>query len=786
MPLLLQELNCETGIPNAEIEILTAESDELIGGQLASWSENGFPIEHGLHALFGFYTSAIPYVHRVGAFKNLTRSKDFLLVHEHGKLLRFNPRTWFASYRGFTPRQRLSLARFLPKVAEMVARVNLQGFDILDNYDHYDFRAFCVAHGLDKDITQSNFFRQFYDGAFNEPHELSAAVGLKSLFRIFSKPWMYYFNTPTREAIVNPFKRYFESECKGVIHYNRKVTRLNMHPNGKSVSSLEILNPTTGEVSLQKGDAYIIAVGLEQFKEIDFGEIARSHEYFQNINKLETVSSISLQAWFKNDPFPKDLQTLIVGLPEPFSIACPMSRVRSVQPPSKFSHELAAVGPEAGFENVSDKELVTRFFKTLTDCGFSFPTDEAEMYVHVRRNRDPFHRYLLTRPNELHLRPRTQSPIENLVLAGAWIRNSLPLPCVDSAAESGRAAALATVENIRELGKKSGPTLAVSEYPIGNPLVLPPPYTYEKCIARVFLANSRTEATAPHLPTCLKLAPGFESKLLLVFADQLGVRGGHDPIQAVYNYYEVMFAAVVEEVDAKGHVGFGVFPLVLYVDNDVAVAAGREVFGFPKRMAEISHGNGGCTIARSGVAPDDNKGALSRIEIAKASWTSRKSAGVKTLFDGAVNLTLESLLTLPFYLNHRVPAHVSESASGTALARVLRLPVSDFKLHSVAMLENAVCTLAPSQTDPIVEFLPAGAASLTARFGVEVTFQFAMKDATVVDTEHQRTVDSRPKAQKTHKMRRSGLSPMALFALGLRASRLPLSKLTARKKRKDS
>ena len=43
-------------LPSAEIEILTAESDELIGGQLASWSENGFPIEHGLHALFGFYT----------------------------------------------------------------------------------------------------------------------------------------------------------------------------------------------------------------------------------------------------------------------------------------------------------------------------------------------------------------------------------------------------------------------------------------------------------------------------------------------------------------------------------------------------------------------------------------------------------------------------------------------------------------------------------------------------------------------------------------------------------
>ncbi len=82
-----------------------------------------------------------------------------------------------------------------------------------------------------------------------------------------------------------------------------------------------------------------------------------------------------------------------------------------------------------------DEVIKAGFIKGLRDAGFRIPDDPAHMHVVLRRNRESFHRYLLTRPGELHLRPAHQSPLENLCLAGAWVRNEFALPCVDAAAE---------------------------------------------------------------------------------------------------------------------------------------------------------------------------------------------------------------------------------------------------------------------------------------------------------------------------------------------------------------
>ena len=124
-------------------------------------------------------------------------------------------------------------------------------------------------------------------------------------------------------------------------------------------------------------------------------------------------------------------------MPEPFGILCPITRVRATQPPEDLPlrHELIATGPEQGFEDIPDEVIKAGFIQGLVDAGFSVPDDPLHKHVVLRRNRESFHRYLLTRPGELHLRPAHQSPLENLCLAGAWVRNEFALPCVDAAAE---------------------------------------------------------------------------------------------------------------------------------------------------------------------------------------------------------------------------------------------------------------------------------------------------------------------------------------------------------------
>ena len=97
-------------LPNAEITLYCAAGETMIGGQLASWDEQGYPIEHGLHALFGFYDHILPILKKIGAYENLTRSKEHIFIRERGAIHRFDLRNWPATYRGFTVAEKNSLS----------------------------------------------------------------------------------------------------------------------------------------------------------------------------------------------------------------------------------------------------------------------------------------------------------------------------------------------------------------------------------------------------------------------------------------------------------------------------------------------------------------------------------------------------------------------------------------------------------------------------------------------------------------------------------------------------
>ena len=197
----------------------------MLGGQLASWNEQGYPIEHGLHALFGFYEHILPILKKIGAYENLTRSKEHIFIRERGAIHRFDLRTWPATYRGFTAAERMRFLAVTPAIGKLLLDVRRKGVGVFDAYDRYDLRALARKHGVPESVLQSGFFRQFYEAAFNAPTELSAAVALESVYKIFSKKWHYYFNSPTRESIVIPLQRHFTAGCGGRIEFNQKLIR---------------------------------------------------------------------------------------------------------------------------------------------------------------------------------------------------------------------------------------------------------------------------------------------------------------------------------------------------------------------------------------------------------------------------------------------------------------------------------------------------------------------------------------------------------------------------------
>src|SRR6185312_6319155 len=173
------------------------------------------------------------------AHQNLTRSQEHIFIHERGAMHRFDLGTWPATYRGFTTAQKMRLLAAAPAMAKLVLDVKRKGLGVFRAYDGCDLRALARRHGVPESVLQSGFFRQFYEAAFNAPWELSAAVALESIYKVFSKRWHYYFNSPTTESLIRPLQRYFTHCCGGRIEFNQKLTWVRTDDAGVRVVGLE-------------------------------------------------------------------------------------------------------------------------------------------------------------------------------------------------------------------------------------------------------------------------------------------------------------------------------------------------------------------------------------------------------------------------------------------------------------------------------------------------------------------------------------------------------------------
>jgi hypothetical protein len=108
--------------------------------------------------------------------------------------------------------------------------------------------------------------------------------------------------------------------------------------------------------------------------------------------------------------------------------------------------------------------------------------------------------------------------------------------------------------------------------------------TLEAAMVTAYLWNVDRAALAAALPAhpLVRLHP--LSPLILIQSIFRNCIDGGDPDQNRSTYLEVMLAVALEA--DRGLVG-PLFPLILFVDDPIAMAAGREFHGFPKVPAEI-------------------------------------------------------------------------------------------------------------------------------------------------------------------------------------------------------
>jgi hypothetical protein len=445
-----------------DVEIRTLEP--YLGGNASSFTTpDGRVVEQGLHCFFGYYKEMAALLARAGVDIGKTSSsgQGHLRVWEprdrrtHDLYLGANaPRTLFSglSYSGMTLGEKVATALFFARVFPEVAR------PIPERLDDLCFTAFCLERGLPASLAGTSLWRIHREAEFNMPGEVSAFVilhAIKMLGRDFTTS-EYSFPMGSMSEL------WWEPVAARVASLGGRLTRLEelrgMRHDGRRLTSLRFRKlaapPTTGfmeapfEVTEDRWtmdfDAAIFTISAETFQGMFREDRALMRlPGFAAIARMGSVSPMGLHVWHR-EAVRSGPRTLITGLP------CPLGTAMDVKPfhPSyrndaRFGAVLHFVGPETDSEDVPDERLLEEALAAIRRVdGYEGFTRGGVLDYALVRNHTPHRRYWNTEPGSLRFKPQPHEALENLWLAGDWVRGDCEFPCMETAIRSGRAAAL--------------------------------------------------------------------------------------------------------------------------------------------------------------------------------------------------------------------------------------------------------------------------------------------------------------------------------------------------------
>ena len=239
--------------------------------------------------------------------------------------------------------------------------------------------------------------------------------------------------------------------------------------------------------------------------------------------------------------------------------------------------------------------------------------------------------------------------------------------------------------------------------PRGHPLVLPPPYEYRRVGATLFLVRADSTRLARALPESLRPAPGFARRLLIAGVDNREVACTNDPTGSLYSYKEIVLAAVVSPRERHWDTPIGLYPLVVYVDDDTALAVGREVYGFAKKMAEIEVGSAFARLRRKGrLETTAGEQALVPIDLLDIEW--RKRASPATI-DGSAHVVLRKLLSMGIFNELALPPTAGAPSDDAPHTTLTWIKPSGVRTEQLRWLTGIKLRVQPSVTDPIWRLL---------------------------------------------------------------------------------
>lgn len=405
-----------------------------------------------------------------------------------------------------------------------------------------------------------------------------------------------------------------------------------------------------GESCLQRGndfDVVVLGISLGAFDTICKDLVCRLPDWKNMVEAVKTTPTMAFQAWTtvkaaQLGPNPAD--TVLTGFAKPLdswgdlSLMLPEENWAPYEPPKGLAYFCGSFPEEAPppapytdpsypkreFERARKLTLdwinkyLPALWPNIADAKgridwklfFDPKNRKAESRLdaqYIRANINPSDRYVLSVRGSVFARMRAdESGVENLYLAGDWVRTGINAGCIEAAVMAGRAAAGAiagvrvTMPNSTDFSDTSLPTALLPVLDLLRKVGARAVGGVGEIEAFCVLVSLPIDFVKSRLPVGIEFHKRPASLLrkdtpepkthdmVLIFARQRNVRPGLLPFGGAH-YLEVAQLipdVVPADLDKLQDVSFSFMPNLL-LDSLIPVVVGQKLYGFNKQLASI-------------------------------------------------------------------------------------------------------------------------------------------------------------------------------------------------------
>lgn len=425
------------------------EKNEYLGGKLGAWKfqSNGeeLEVEHGFHAFFRQYYNLRDFMQRLDIYKNLITIDDYIIWLKNGEKYGFKNVDKTPVLNIFSMYKQ-GLFPFYTFINPLSAQLlSLFRFDMQKTHPKWDGKSFQdYAKRTMMPAKMQLVFATFARAFFSSPDKISLAELMKGFHFYFlgNEQGLIY------EVLNDDFSRTFLQPCEDYLLKNKATIYKN--------TPIDVVEKTGNGflVNHKNYDYCVLACDVPHVKRIvkNSSSLRSSAQFHRNVQQLEASGRYAVwRIW--TDRFTEQNNLPFFIFTERLKCLDSITLYHQMEKTSQQWSEENNGGiyelhsyalPEQYKEEASIKKILLEelfhYFPELKDCKI------RHEYFQLKDDFPCFGK------NKHAQRPTVRTDIENLYLAGDWVRMNNPSMLMEAAYTSGAIAAneILSNENLQE------------------------------------------------------------------------------------------------------------------------------------------------------------------------------------------------------------------------------------------------------------------------------------------------------------------------------------------------